>query len=234
MDAKTIEWIIFGPLILFLFIAGWWSVGESHRRLDDPNDDRTLHLEELPGKLALFAHGVYRVTIFRQSGYVHAEELVTGSAQQALARAMATFRRAGIMAVHVGANSETELIIGRLYHDHRGRNEGKKVGRAHISLVEQAARPVRIPEPPAVTPKITIEPIDVTCDCGTAIKVAYEEITAKRSCQACGRDITPTQLQLARIAEAAEDAKAEAMSRYRAGEMDILVSRNARISGNKT
>ena len=148
MNAKTIEWVIFGPLILFLLIAGWWSVGESHRRLDDPNDDRTLHLEELPGKLALFAHGVYRVTIFRQSGYVHAEELVTGSAQQALARAMATFRRAGIMAVHVGANSETELIIGRLYHDHRGRNEGKKVGRAHISLVEQAARPVRIPDPP--------------------------------------------------------------------------------------
>ena len=72
MDAKTIEWIIFAPLILGLILVSWWATTESHNRLNDPNDDRTVHLDQLPAKLALFAQGVYRVTIFRQGGNIHA------------------------------------------------------------------------------------------------------------------------------------------------------------------
>lgn len=40
MDAKTIEWIIFGPLIAGMFLVTRWAMNESHRRLNDPNDDR--------------------------------------------------------------------------------------------------------------------------------------------------------------------------------------------------
>lgn len=230
MDAKTIEWIIFGPLIVGMLIAGWWAAEESHRRLDDPNDDRTLFLDQLPGKLALHPQGLYRVTIFRQSGNVHAEDLIVGTAQEALARALATFRRAKIEAVHVASNSDTELLIGRLYHDHRGSNEGKKVGRAQIQLIERRDPPDREPKQAAAILRITIEPIGVTCDCGQRIDVPYEEIEEARACEACGADITPDPYQLARLEAVAEEARAEALERYRNGETDILVSRNTRIA----
>lgn len=153
VDAKTIEWIIFGPLILGLLLVSWWATTVSHRRLDDPNDDRTLHLDQLPGKLALAPFGIFRVTIYRQRGNLHAEKSVTGTAQDALATAMATFRRAKIDAVHVDADSERELRIGRLYHDHRGSKEGKEVGKAHIEVIERIEPPAppqpALEEPPS-------------------------------------------------------------------------------------
>jgi hypothetical protein len=231
MDAKTIEWIIFGPLIVGLLLVSWWAMSESHRRLDDPNDDRTLHLDQLSGKLALAAYGTFRVTIYRQSGNIHAEKLVTGSAQDALATALATFRRAKIDAVHVGANSETELKIGRLYHDHRGRNEGKKVGKAHITLVERIAAPTpqsaAIPAPGE--PSISFQPIGLTCDCGTRVEVAFDQVREPRRCASCGQDATLTPAQIAQLETAAEEARAEALARYRAGETDIAVERRSKL-----
>ncbi len=219
MDADTIEWIIFGPILVGLFLFSWWAMQESHGRLDDPNDDRTLYLDQLPGKLALTPFGTYRVTILRQSGNVHAEHIVTGSAQDALAAALATFRRAKIPAVHVGANSETELRIGRLYHDHRGKAEGKKVGAAHIALLE------RMDPPQAAEPSITIQPLDFTCDCGAQAEIAFAEIHDLRACEACGMDVTMTPDQIAQAEAAVKEMKAEALARYRAGETGVQVER---------
>jgi hypothetical protein len=245
MDAKTIEWIIFGPLIVGLLLVSWWAMSESHRRLDDPNDDRTLHLDQLPGKVALAAFGIFRVTIYRQSGNVHAEKIVTGSAQDALATALATFRRAKIDAVHVGANNETELKIGRLYHDHRGRNEGKKVGKAHITLIERIVAPVPVPMPvpapasvplpePApiipTEPSITFQPIGLTCDCGTRVEIAFDQVREPRRCASCGQDATLTPAQIAQLETAAEEAWAEALARYHAGETDIAVERRSKLT----
>jgi hypothetical protein len=241
MDAKTIEWIIFGPLIVGLLLVSWWAMSESHRRLDDPNDDRTLHLDQLPAKVALAAFGIFRVTIYRQSGNVHAEKIVTGSAQDALATALATFRRAKIDAVHVGANSETELKIGRLYHDHRGRNEGKKVGKAHITLIERIAAPVPAPAPASVPlpepapiisaePSITFQPIGLTCDCGARVEVAFDQVREPRRCASCGQDATLTPAQIAQLETAAEEARVEALARYRAGETDIAVERRSKLT----
>jgi len=208
-------------------------MSESHRRLDDPSDDpsddRTLYLNQLPGKLALAAFGVFRVTIYRQSGNVHAEKIITGSAQDALATALSTFRRAKINAVHVGANSETELRIGRLYHDHRGRNEGKKVGNAHITLVERIAAPALpaqpVPGPLPAEPSITFQPIGLTCDCGTRVEVAFAQMREPRRCASCGKDAILTPAQIDQLEAAAEEARAEALARYRAGETDITVER---------
>lgn len=235
MDAKTIEWIIGGALIIGLLLFSWWAMEESHRRLNDPDDDRTLHLDRLPGKLALLPFGIYRVNIFRQSGNIHAETIVTGTAQAALAEAMATFRRAKIDAVHVATNSERELRIGRLYHDHRGRNEGKKVGKAHITLLERA-EPRQAPEPDLAVeaapsePSIIVEPIGITCDCGTRIEVEFAEIGRERACPSCGRDATLTPVQVAQIETAAGEAKAEALARYRAGETGIHVQRTSKLT----
>lgn len=239
MDAKTIEWIIFAPLILGLLLVSWWATTESHNRLDDPNDDRTLHLDQLPAKLALFAHGIYRVTIFRQSGNIHAEQLVTGTAQQALVVAMTTFRRAKIDAVHVGVNSATELQIGRLYHGHRGSNEDKKVGKATIALVEQMSPP-KIPEvakaseamarsnPPE--PSVTFQYVGITCDCGAHFDLPADELQRERACQACGKDATLTAAQIAQIRQAAANARGEALAHHRAGETDIQAERKSKLT----
>lgn len=233
MDAKTVEWIIFGPLIVGLLLVSWWATTESHRRLDDPDDDRTLHLDQLPGKLALAPFGIFRVVIYRQSGNVHAEKIVTGTGQDALAVAMATFRRAKIDAVHVGANSASELRIGRLYHDHRGKAEGKKVGKAHITLVEAIEAPPPPPAPapapvaatPVAEPSISIQPIGMTCDCGTRSEVVFAAIREPRSCPGCGKDATLTPAQLAQLEVAAQEARSEALARFHVGETDITVER---------
>lgn len=237
MDAKTIEWIIFGPLIAGMFLVTWWAMNESRRRLDDPNDDRTLHLGQLPGKLALAPFGVFRVVIYRQSGNVHAETIVTGTAQDALGVAMTTFRRAKIDAVHVGVNAAAELRIGRLYRDNRGRAAGKKVAKAHITLVERIAAPLPAlavtPEPaqaPApAEPSISFQPIGLMCDCGHRVEVAFTDIREARVCGACGKDVTLTSAQLAQLEIAADEAKAEALARYHAGETDITVERRNKL-----
>lgn len=234
MDTKTIEWIIFGPLIVGLLLVSWWAMSESHRRLDDPNDDRTLHLDQLPGKLALAASGIFRVTIYRQSGNVHTEKIVTGSAQDALATALSTFRRAKIDAVHIGANSETELKISRLYHDHRGRNEGKKVGKAHITLIERITAPAPVSAPAAqplpAEPSIIFQPIGLTCDCGRRVEIAFDRVREPRRCASCGKDATLTPAQIVQLEAAAEEARAEALARYRAGETDIAIERGSKLT----
>lgn len=245
MDAKTIEWVIFGPLILGLILVSWWAMEESHKRLDDPNDDRTVYLDQLQNILKLAPYGAFRVTIYRQSGNIHAEHLVTGTAQEALATALATFRRAGIDAVHVSANNEMELRIGRLYHDHRGRKEGKKVGKAHITFEQriEAPAPKSIPVPEhkpapaplmnAPEPSVAIQNIGITCDCGARSELAFADIRNERVCEACGKDATLTPVQIAQLKAAAEDARREAMARYRAGETDILVERKSKLSSNE-
>jgi len=233
MDAKTIEWIIFTPLIVGLLLISWWATTESHRRLNDPNNNRTVHLDQLPDKLALFAHGIYRVTVFRQSGNIHAEQIVTGTAQQALAIAMATFRRANIDAVHIGANTETKLRIGRLYHDHRGSNEGKKVGKATIALLERISLP---PEPEPIVqahapePSITFQYVGITCDCGERFDLASDDLPRERLCKGCGKDATLNAAQITQIGQAAADARVEALERHRAGETDIQVGRRNKLT----
>ncbi len=129
--ADAIGWVLVGGLVLLSLFA----ISVSHSRLDDPNDHRTVYLRELPAVAELAGQGAWLVRIIRQSGYTHAEYDVTGSAADALNVAMQTFRRAKIDTVHIGKNTETVLVFGRMYHDHRGSNEGKKVGRAEIAKV---------------------------------------------------------------------------------------------------
>jgi len=220
MDAKTIEWIIAAPLLLLLLGVRWWAVEESKRRLDDPNDNRTVFIDQLPGMVALYAQGVFRVTIFRQSGNIHAEKIITGSAQEALRVALATFRRANIHAVHVGENSDGELRIGRLYHDHRGSNEGKKVGKATITVIE------RFQPTAAAEPNIIVQPVGIKCDCGERAEVPLDRIHEPRSCAACGKNATLSLQQVMQLKASADSARRELLERYRAGETDVVVTRN--------
>lgn len=222
MDAKQIEWIIGVPLLLGLVVVSWWSMQDSEARLSDPNDNRTVYLNQLPALLALYGQGTYRVTIIRQSGNVHSEKIVTGTAQNALATAVATMRRAKIDAVHVEENSETQLRIGRLYHDHRGSAEGKKVGKAIVTLLERAPPIIRAP---LADGSIRVQAINITCDCGHRMEVPFECVQEERSCAQCGGDATLTPEQVSSLHAAADSAREEAWTRYQAGENSVKVVR---------
>lgn len=126
--ADVIGYVLIGLLLLGSLVAATASQG----KLEDPSDTSVVYLEQLPSVAKLQGEGHWLVRIYRQSGNVHSEGEINGDASRALAAALSTFRRAKIDAVGVPENTETKLRFARLYHSHRGSNEGKKVGSAHI------------------------------------------------------------------------------------------------------
>ncbi len=76
MEPETIEWLIALPLLGGLLLFSWLAMEHSQQRLADPHDDRTLSLNQLPLKAALSPRGIYRVTVFRQSGNIHSVSVV--------------------------------------------------------------------------------------------------------------------------------------------------------------
>lgn len=202
--AQLVNTLVGLALMGVLALVYWLSIEESHKRLNDPEDDRTLWLDQLPDRIALAPAGTYRVTVLRQSGNVHAERLVTGSAQDALKVALATFRRARIDAVHVGRNTRQEFSFGRIYHDHRGKAEGKKVGRAVIAVLEEAATalPQVIPEPEraeAAAGRSVEVRVEVSCDCGHVTPIPESDLAEPHVCSACGRTNSHTLAEVMRV-----------------------------------
>lgn len=214
-------------LIIGLVLMGglglmtWAITSQAHDRLSDPTDDRTLFLDQLASKCQLAPHGSYRVTVFRQSGNVHAETVMTGSASEALQVALSTFRRAKINAVNVGANTRQLLRFGRMYHDHRGRAEGKKVGSATIEVLweAEAATPAPLPVPNISTF------LEVICDCGGKQAVPLNLLEAPIVCAACGKEDRLTLAQIMQAKSAANVAEKEALERRARGETDIIIQR---------
>lgn len=126
--ADVIGYVLLGGLLLFSLVAATLAQG----KLDDPADNSVVYLDQLPSIVQLTGEGRWLVRIYRQSGNIHSEAEVVGSAQSAFNAALSTFRRARIDAVGVPENGPDRLRFGRLYHNHRGSNEGNKVGRAEI------------------------------------------------------------------------------------------------------
>lgn len=100
--------------------------------LEDPNNKNVVYLDQLDQVAALSGVGTWMVTIYRQSGNVHSQKRVTGHAAVAMSAVTSTFRRAKIGEISIKSNSVDRLEIVRLFHNHRGSNEGKKVGGALI------------------------------------------------------------------------------------------------------
>ena len=209
---STAELIIGFVMLGGLVLVSWLAMDASHKRLDDPTDDRTLYLDELAGKHRLATQGTYRVTIYRQSGNVHAQHIVTGTGDDAVRQALSTFRRASIPAVNVRTNTPERLTFGRMYHDHRGRAEGKKVGRADIELISVQLAP----PPPPVT-------VAVTCGCGERTEMSPESLHLPIICPACSKDNSLTLAQVMQAKQAAAAVAREAQARVDAGERDGVV-----------
>lgn len=129
--ADIVGYVLLGGLMLVSLLA----VLASEDALKDPNNKKIVYLEQLPSLALLAGFGEWQVVIYRQSGNVHSAMSVRGDAGFAIQTAMTTMRRAKIEAIAIQVNEEGRLKFVRLFHNHRGRNEGKKVGGAEIKRV---------------------------------------------------------------------------------------------------
>ena len=121
---QTIGWIVL--IILMIFTSMGLSAVQNG--LDDPGNRRMLYLNQLPTISKLSGNGVFHITIYRQSGNVHSAITLTGNASNALENAISTMRRAKIESVGVQTNTANAIRVTRLFHNHRGSSEGKRVG----------------------------------------------------------------------------------------------------------
>lgn len=121
-------YVMLGGLMLIMVLVAM----ASQEALEDPNNKKVVYLEQLPSLAQLAGNGEWHVIIYRQSGNVHSATLVRGDASAALQTAMSTMRRAKIDAIAIRKNEAEHLHFSRLFHNHRGSNEGKKVGGAEI------------------------------------------------------------------------------------------------------
>ena len=117
--------------LVAIVLVIWWSLRSSAKKLDDPNDRRNVYLSEMQAQCNL-SSGRVSVVLMRQSGNVYRELGVFESKESAFNEVQKSFRRAGIDAVHIAKNTSFEFRVNRLFHSHRGRSEGKKLGGAVI------------------------------------------------------------------------------------------------------
>ena len=206
---STAELIFGGVMLGGLLLASWIATVSAHDRLNDPTDERTVWLDEILAIAKLDGPGLYRITVYRQSGNVHATHEVRGIASDAIQSCLSTFRRAKIEAVNVLGNDAGQLSFGRMYHDHRGRAEGKKVGRATIQLIERAS-------PPQIGIRFSITAI---CDCGEATKVPLDQAADPFTCGRCGKVDQFSEEQLATIEQAAEKGRRQAEQQLAEGDL---------------
>ena len=134
MSKMEVEILGFFLLVVFVVFT-WFYVYANQKSLNDPNDDSVLYTNEIINKAQLDPIGLYSLFIYRQSGGLYKEEKVCKYSHEALHEAVSTLSRANIEAVKILKNTNTELSVSRLYHNHRGSSEGKKVGGFTIKLV---------------------------------------------------------------------------------------------------
>lgn len=72
--------------------------------------------------------GVYRSTLLRQSGNIHAELGLYLTPESALNAGMPNFKRAKVHELRVVRQTETTLVAYRRFYNLRGTNEGRKLG----------------------------------------------------------------------------------------------------------
>jgi len=123
--------------IILVFFGAVWLIAELLKKPDPSSrvlmDARVeekpfVDLQSIASQSKLSEEGRYVVQTFRQSGNPHQEDRFFNSASQAIAAATSTFKRSKIDSLIVHQSTEDLLSVRRPFHDHRGRNEGKKVG----------------------------------------------------------------------------------------------------------
>ena len=133
----------FALLLVFILVCYAKSVN-LERQADEPGDTEVVHLEDVINIALLVPAKHFAIDVYRQSGNKYGQQthmyhlenqkeddlLVDPS--DVINEVLKTFRRAKIPAVVIQENTKTNLSFRRVWHGHRGVNEGKKVGSAII------------------------------------------------------------------------------------------------------
>ncbi|WP_435952703.1 hypothetical protein [Dryocola sp. BD626] len=128
--------IVFGCIALLIIAGiGIWHTNSVQNAAADPSDDSVVMLSELQRLSNLPDGGKFVVSIFRQSGNLQQDEKFYSSSSAAIKAVCATFARAKIDFVVIDRSDAYQLNFRRPWHSHRGKSEGKKVGRASIRIV---------------------------------------------------------------------------------------------------
>ena len=98
------------------------------KKLSDPADKTVVYTDQIEKISNLSGPGPFLVRVYRQSGNLQQDDRVCDTPMQAIRFGVSTFKRAKIDYVAIVFNSHAKLEFCRPSHDHRGRNEGKKVG----------------------------------------------------------------------------------------------------------
>lgn len=125
-EPHEIAFLIIGIMIIIIvFIAQWAQTQQAARPMTRAST--SVYPENLDQVTKLSSGRKYHLVVYRQSGNLHSSyEDVT--LDQALRQIVTTCRRAKIDVLAVQKNTVEEMELWRVWHNHRGRQEGKRVG----------------------------------------------------------------------------------------------------------
>ena len=136
---------VFAFVILGIFvIAVFLRAVDLEDKADDPDNTDVVHLDDLISIALLAPAEHFAMDVYRQSGNKYREQTHMYKREEqkedskfvdpskVINEVLKTFRKAKIPSVVIEENTETNLSFRRLYHDHRGVKEGRKVYSATI------------------------------------------------------------------------------------------------------
>jgi len=136
---------IFAFVILGIFvIAAFLRAVDLEDKADDTDNTDVVHLDDLISVALLAPAEHFAMDVYRQSGNKYREQTHMYKREEqkedskfvdpskVINEVLKTFRKAKIPSVVIEENTETNLSFRRLYHDHRGVKEGRKVYSATI------------------------------------------------------------------------------------------------------
>ena len=136
---------MFAFVILGIFvIAAFLRAVDLEDKADDPDNTDVVHLDDLISIALLAPAEHFAMDVYRQSGNKYREQTHMYKREEqkedskfvdpskVINEVLKTFRKAKIPSVVIEENTETNLSFRRLYHDHRGVKEGRKVYSATI------------------------------------------------------------------------------------------------------
>ena len=125
------EFLVFFLIVAVIVFAAFYK----EKSLSDPSNTETIYSEQMVDVQSI-RKGPVEVVLFRQSGNIYRELGVFGTVDEALDGIMKSFRRAKIESVCVLQNTPTCFEVIRLHRNHRGSQEGKKLGGALVVALE--------------------------------------------------------------------------------------------------
>ena len=139
-SGEVFAFVILGIIIIAAFLR---AVDLEHKA-DEPDNTDVVHLDDLISVALLAPAEHFAMDVYRQSGNKYREQTHMYKREEqkedskfvdpskVINEVLKTFRKAKIPSVVIEENTETNLSFRRLYHDHRGVKEGRKVYSATI------------------------------------------------------------------------------------------------------